>query len=400
MPRAPIDSIRELHVRDFDRFYMYFIKQRYEQKVLEILHVGVFGAGTDEVKSVSVMEGDSVTLNTDVKVQRDQILWAYRHDSSEMPIAEIHKQNIDMFDSNVTFGDRLQMDSQTGSLTIRNIRTTDSGLYKLSIFSKSITHKSFSVTVYAPLQTPVITRDSSNCPSSSSSERSSVSRCSLVCSVLNVSDVTLSWYKGISVLSSISVSDLSISLSLPLEVEYQDNNTYSCVIYNPISNQTTHLDISQLCHTCAGISVLSSISVSDLSISLSLPLEIQCLDDSYSCVVSYSFTNRTTHLNITDLCHTCPDLTTTESEYTQIIYCLQMGDLPQSKQPERVQARQDTQYSFLSLERTEVTLVTEYVLLREKLSYCVEYARAVVPNPAPGVPPTLHVFFVSLIKHT
>ncbi|XDV23202.1 hypothetical protein PO909_027887, partial [Leuciscus waleckii] len=195
---------------------------------------GVFGVGTDEVKSVSVMEGDSVTLNTDVKVQRDDILWAYRHDSSEIRIAEIYKQIIDMFDSNVTFGDRLQMDSQTGSLTIRNIRTTDSGLYKLSIFSRNITHKSFSVTVYAPLQTPVITSNSSNC---SSSERSSVSRCSLVCSVLNVSDVTLSWYKGISVLSSISVSDLSISLSLPLEVEYQDKNTYSCVINNPISNQ-------------------------------------------------------------------------------------------------------------------------------------------------------------------
>ncbi|XP_048038569.1 SLAM family member 9-like isoform X1 [Megalobrama amblycephala] len=206
---------------------------------------GVFG-DADEVKSVSVMEGDSVTLNTDVtEVQRDdQILWRF----GETRIAELYKKNIDMFGSNKIFGDRLQIDSQTGSLTIRNIRSEHTGLYKLQIISdRGTSNKRFNVTVYAPLPIPIITGSSQQC----SSSRSSVSRCSLVCSAVNVSHVTLSWYKGNSLLSSISVSDLSISLSLPLEVEYQDKNTYSCVLNNPIRNQTQHLDnISQLCQTC------------------------------------------------------------------------------------------------------------------------------------------------------
>ncbi|XP_016384311.1 uncharacterized protein LOC107720984 [Sinocyclocheilus rhinocerous] len=186
----------------------------------------VFGGDTDVMKSVSVTEGDSVTLNTDVtEVQRDdQILWMFG--PKENRIAEIYKQTIDMFSSNETFGDRLQLDSFTGSLNIRNIRSTDSGLYKLQIRSnRGNSDKTFNVTVYARLPVPVITTD--YFPSSSSSSESSVSTCALLCSVVNVSHVTLSWYKGNSLLSSISVSDLSISLSLPLEVEYQDKNTYS-----------------------------------------------------------------------------------------------------------------------------------------------------------------------------
>uniref|UniRef100_A0A672KU99 Ig-like domain-containing protein n=1 Tax=Sinocyclocheilus grahami TaxID=75366 RepID=A0A672KU99_SINGR len=208
---------------------------------------GVF-ADTDVIKSVSVLEGDSVTLNTDVKMQRDdQMLWMFG--PQERRIAEIHRQNIYIDATDTIFEKRLQMDNQTGSLTIRNIRTEHTGLYKLQIINnRGTSNKRFNVTVYAALPVPVITRDSSKCSSSSGS---SGQNCSLLCSVLNVTDVSLSWYKGNSLLSSISVSDLSISLSLPLEVEYQEKNTYSCVLNNPISNQTQHnINISQLCQPC------------------------------------------------------------------------------------------------------------------------------------------------------
>ncbi|XP_073718439.1 uncharacterized protein [Misgurnus anguillicaudatus] len=223
------------------------ILQEYEQSF------SVFGF--DEVKSVSVMEGDSVTLHTDIThIQTDQqIMWLFGPQGTR--IAEIYKQSIDMFDSNNTFGDRrLFLDSQTGSLTIRNITITHTGLYKLQIRSnRGNSDTRFSVNVYAPLPVPVIIRNSSQCSSSSSSSLN----CSLLCSVSNVTDVSLSWYKGHSLLSSISVSDLNIRLSLSLEVEYQDTNTYSCVLNNTITNQTQHLNITHLCQMCSGIVIPS-----------------------------------------------------------------------------------------------------------------------------------------------
>ncbi|XP_067271100.1 CD48 antigen-like [Pseudorasbora parva] len=199
---------------------------------------GVFG------ESLSVMEGDSVTLNTDVtEIHEDEdLMWKFRAETSL--IAEISRAAGIFSTYNGTdgrFRDRLKLDDQTGSLTIINISTEHAGDYQLQISGVKMTSKTFSVSVNVHLPVPNISRV---CSSSSS--------CSLVCSssAVNVSHVTLSWFKGNSLLSNISVSDLSISLSLPLEVEYQDKNTYSCVLNNPISNQTRHPNITQLCHTC------------------------------------------------------------------------------------------------------------------------------------------------------
>ncbi|XP_050958655.1 T-cell surface antigen CD2-like [Labeo rohita] len=215
--------------------------------------IGVFG------ESVSVMEGDSVTLNTDLTEihEDDYILWKFDTEKSLIAKIKTNKQLLPTFDGpDGRFRDRLKLDNQTGSLTIINITTQHAGFYEVQISGAKITSKTFSVSVYARLPVLVISRNSSKClSSSSSSSSSSKQNCSLVCSVFNVSHVTLSWYKGNSLLSSISVSDLSISLSLPLEVEYHDNSTYSCMINNSFTKQTQHLDINKLCGPCSELSI-------------------------------------------------------------------------------------------------------------------------------------------------
>ncbi|XP_065099314.2 SLAM family member 9-like [Paramisgurnus dabryanus] len=204
---------------------------------------GVFG---DEVKSESVMKGDSVILHTDtVKQTDDLIVWYYGPE--DIVIARINeKENIIMLSDDERFRDRVMMDDQTGDLIITNITHEHTGLYTLKISrNNAVFYIKSNVTVYARLPVPVISRVSSQCSSSS------VSNCVVLCSVMNVRDVSLSWYKGNSLLSLIHMYDLNIRLSLPLEVEHQDTNTYSCVVSNPIRKQTQHLNIAQLCKPCS-----------------------------------------------------------------------------------------------------------------------------------------------------
>ncbi|CAM4599665.1 unnamed protein product [Leuciscus chuanchicus] len=182
---------------------------------------------------ISVKEGESLTVNSNLTEKKDYdwIRWMFGDENILIAEINVKADRITVYDDYLgRFRDRLKLNNQTGSLTITNITTEHAGDYKLQIKTR--------------LPVPVISRD---CSSSSSS-----SSCSLVCSAVNVGHVTLSWYKGNSLLSSISVFYRHMSLSLPLEVEYQDKNSYICVLNNPISNQTQHLNITQLCHTCSG----------------------------------------------------------------------------------------------------------------------------------------------------
>ncbi|XP_048037640.1 uncharacterized protein LOC125262809 [Megalobrama amblycephala] len=76
-------------------------------------------------------EGNSVTLNPDAEIQRDNlILWRFGNN----PIAQLtgETKETTYTDADERFRDKLQLDKNTGSLTIRNITN---GPYKLQIIS-------------------------------------------------------------------------------------------------------------------------------------------------------------------------------------------------------------------------------------------------------------------------
>ncbi len=109
----------------------------------------VSAAEWDEMKRKSMKEGESVILYTVViKNPNDLIMWYFNNTR----IAEITGDQSEICTDDQCkerFRDRLKLDHQTGSLTIMNTRTTDSGLYQLQITSSSRISiiKSFNVTL-------------------------------------------------------------------------------------------------------------------------------------------------------------------------------------------------------------------------------------------------------------
>ncbi|XP_056615012.1 uncharacterized protein LOC130430090 isoform X2 [Triplophysa dalaica] len=100
------------------------------------------------------MEGDSVTLHTHLThIQtQDQILWMYG--PRDTRVADIRYMKLNTYGAT-----GMKLDSQTGSLTITNIRIRNSGLYKLEIInSKETSGRKFNITVYERLPVPITTQ--------------------------------------------------------------------------------------------------------------------------------------------------------------------------------------------------------------------------------------------------
>ncbi|XP_051977906.1 uncharacterized protein LOC127639743 [Xyrauchen texanus] len=129
-------------------------------------------SGADEMKSV--MEGDSVTLQTDENkiLKYNKIMWWFKSDA----IARISDEGEIKFIKDVPdgrFKGRLKLDNQTGSLTITNTRTIHSGDYKIQIDTNTgTTEKTITLTVND--SSPVIDPDTTEVKSESVTEGDSV----------------------------------------------------------------------------------------------------------------------------------------------------------------------------------------------------------------------------------
>ncbi|XP_045062297.1 SLAM family member 9-like [Coregonus clupeaformis] len=125
------------------------------------------------------------------------------------------------------FKNRLHWNSVTGFFTLSDLQIEDSGVYTVENTNEDegkMTH-TFQLTVYYVLSKPQVTVHD-NIP------------CSVVCSVENGREVTLSWYRGGEILNQSSSPDLNITLSLPIKVDEQNRDSYRCEAANPVSNET------------------------------------------------------------------------------------------------------------------------------------------------------------------
>ncbi len=107
----------------------------------------VIAGAEAEMKTVSVTEGDPVTLHVPQLQGNELIVWRFGDEGKLIAKHDIEAKSSSLY-YDERFRDRLELDKTTGSLIITNTRTTDTGLYTVKISSnKQTSYKRFTVTV-------------------------------------------------------------------------------------------------------------------------------------------------------------------------------------------------------------------------------------------------------------
>ncbi|XP_026108624.1 uncharacterized protein LOC113080781 [Carassius auratus] len=210
------------------------------------LVLGVSGVGTGE-ESVFVKEGDSVTLHTNIEAnQQETMRWYFN--GNQIAIINGEKREICSEDEcKERFRDRLKLDHQTGSLTIRDIRITDSGEYKLVIINTgSVSDKIFSVSVHG-----VSAAQRDEMKRKSVKERESVTLDPGV--IKNPNDV-MKWYFKDSLIAEITGDQRKICSDDECKERFRDRLK--------LNNQTGSLTIMNITNTDSGDYTLQIIIIS------------------------------------------------------------------------------------------------------------------------------------------
>ncbi|KAG5285632.1 hypothetical protein AALO_G00005610 [Alosa alosa] len=132
-------------------------------RLLVLLIYGPIASLESEKRRLTAQVGQAVLLQPEIPNLKtnDQFLWRFHSNSRSVKSIIVQSQVLKdevHTEYKGRFKDSLLLDRNTGSLTIRNITTSQSGLYHLQIMGdENVSDWYFNCSVYAPVSTPNIT---------------------------------------------------------------------------------------------------------------------------------------------------------------------------------------------------------------------------------------------------